>query len=155
MTAIPVALKGCFRPARLCAPAVAGLALLVLSLAVLVAGETVAETEGSGPEDGSAAVDNTEEAGESRYPPEVQVCLGCHTVDKKEARGAKAAPPLWGVVGREPAPEGVDTERWDRASLDRWLANPRSVAPGTRSRFPGYADPGRREKVLRFLEGQQ
>jgi len=155
MTGIPVALMGCYWPARLSAPRAAWVALLVLFLAGVVPGEGVAGAEGPGSEGSSATVADPEAAGESPFPPEVQVCLGCHTVDRKGAQGAKAAPPLWGVVGREPAPEGVDMERWDRASLDRWLTNPRSVAPGTRSRFPGYADPGRREKVLRFLEGQQ
>lgn len=155
MTGIPVALKGGQRPGWFSAPAAAAPALLVLFLVGLVPMEAMAEGQGPGPEDSSPAVGEPREIVESRYPPEVQVCLGCHTADRKRARGAKAAPPLWGVIGREPAPEGVDTERWDRASLERWLANPKSVAPETRSRFPGYADPGRREKVLRFLEGQQ
>ncbi len=155
MTGSPVSLKGCDRPARPSASVVARGALLVLFLAGLVPGGVMAEAKGTGPEASSAAIGDPEGTGESPYPPEVQVCLGCHTVDKEGARGPKAAPPLWGVVGREPTPEGVATERWGRASLDRWLTNPRSVAPETRSRFPGYADPERREKVLRFLESQQ
>lgn len=96
-------------------------------------------------------VENGEE--ESFLPPEVQVCMGCHTIDEDERQGTDSAPPLWGVVGREPAVEGVQVSRWDEKSLRRWLANPRAMAPDTTSRFPGYADPAARERVVEFLKG--
>jgi len=95
------------------------------------------------------------EGDEGFIPPEVHVCLGCHTVDRDQRQGASAAPPLWGVMGRAPAVDGVDVAQWDAASLDRWLANPRAMAPGTASRFPGYADAAAREAVIRFLRRQQ
>ena len=88
-------------------------------------------------------------------PPEVHVCLGCHTVDEGRRRGAQAAPPLWGIMGRAPSVDGVAVARWDAHSLDRWLANPRAMAPDTASRFPGYADAATREAVIRFLKRQQ
>lgn len=88
-------------------------------------------------------------------PPEVHVCLGCHTVDQAKRRGAQSAPPLWGIMGRAPSVEGVEVARWDAHSLDRWLANPRAMAPETASRFPGYADAATREAVIRFLKRQQ
>jgi len=89
--------------------------------------------------------------GEERIPPEANVCLGCHTVDKAERRGADAAPPLWGVLGRASTVEGLDGRVWTRERLNRWIANPRAMAPRTRSRFPGFADPETRKRVVRFL----
>jgi cytochrome c len=58
-------------------------------------------------------------------------------------------------MGRAPSVEGVEVAEWDRHSLDRWLANPRAMAPDTASRFPGYADAATREAVIRFLKRQQ
>lgn len=90
---------------------------------------------------------------EGRVPPAVQTCLGCHSLEESDRRGAGAAPPLKGVMGRAPSVAGVAAEQWDAESLDRWLANPRAVAPDTDSRFPGYADAAMRQTVIRFLEG--
>ena len=92
---------------------------------------------------------------EGHIPPEAHVCLGCHTVDESGREGADSGPPLWSVVGRRPRVEGVEAPRWTPEALDRWLANPRAMAPDTRSRFPGYADPARRAAVIRFLERLQ
>ncbi|KPV39136.1 hypothetical protein AN478_12660 [Thiohalorhabdus denitrificans] len=101
-----------------------------------------------------AAGDDAENGGEESFlPPEVQVCMGCHTIDRDDRQGAGSAPSLWGVVGREPAVDGVRVSRWDEESLQRWLANPRAMAPDTTSRFPGYADPAARERVIEFLKG--
>lgn len=90
---------------------------------------------------------------EVRVPPAVQTCLGCHSLEESGRRGAGAAPPLQGVMGRTPSVAGVAAEQWDAQSLDRWLANPRAMAPDTDSRFPGYADAAMRETVIRFLDG--
>jgi len=83
------------------------------------------------------------------------VCLGCHTVDREGYQGAEAAPALWGVMGRGPSVEGVEVDQWNAHTLDRWLANPRAMAPETESRFPGYADAASREAVIRFLKRMQ
>jgi cytochrome c len=86
-------------------------------------------------------------------PPEASVCLGCHTVDEAGRRGAKAAPPLWQVVGRTASVEGLADQVWTPEALNRWLANPRAMAPQTRSRFPGVADAETRDRMVRFLQG--
>ena len=84
-------------------------------------------------------------------PPEVSVCLGCHTVDEAGRRGADAAPALWGVVGRAAGVPGLEGRWWTPRALNRWLANPRAMAPETTSRFPGMADPEARRRVVEFL----
>jgi cytochrome c len=119
---------------------------VALLAATLLAGAAQAE-----PDSDEAAADQQG----AFIPPEVHVCLGCHTVDEADRRGAQAAPPLWGIVGRAPKVDGVEVARWDAHSLDRWLANPRAMAPETASRFPGYADAATREAVIRFLKRQQ
>jgi cytochrome c len=114
--------------------------------ALLLAGGAAAQTGGSGAGGGNEG---------DFIPPEVHVCLGCHTVDRARRQGADAAPPLWGVLGRAPSVAGVEVDRWDAHSLDRWLANPRAMAPDTASRFPGYADATDRDAVIRFLRRQR
>jgi cytochrome c len=57
------------------------------------------------------------------------------------------------VVGRRASVEGLDGQRWTAEALNRWLANPRAMAPQTRSRFPGFADAETRDRVVRFLKG--
>lgn len=105
---------------------------------------------------GAAQAQTGEAAGEGTFiPPEVHVCLGCHTVDRDRRQGAAAAPPLAGVMGRAPTVAGVAVAEWNASALDRWLANPRAMAPDTASRFPGYADAATREAVVRFLKRMQ
>ena len=113
---------------------------------VLAAASAIAGAQPAAPENGEG-----EKPGEGFIPPEVHVCLGCHTVDKARHQGAGAAPPLWGIMGRAPSVDGVQAGQWDTHALDRWLANPRAVDPDTTSRFPGYADAATREAVIRFL----
>ncbi len=120
-----------------------GGALLGACLVIGVSGLALAQS-GSG----SAG----ERGREGYIPPEAHVCLGCHTVRPSAGKGAGSGPPLWEVVGRSPSVEGAEVSRWTSRALDRWLANPRAMAPGTRSRFPGYADPAMRAAVIRFLE---
>ena len=116
-------------------PQSAGLLLLAAMLPPAVAAEAEApEAEGG-------------------MPPEASVCLGCHTVDEAGRRGAEAAPALWRVVGRRASVEGLEDQVWTPEALNRWLANPRAMAPQTRSRFPGFADAETRDRVVRFLQG--
>lgn len=87
-----------------------------------------------------------------------RACAACHTV----APGAPSTigPNLVGVLGRDVA--GVpgfaysDALRalagsWDAASLDRFLADPAAVAPGTRM-VTKVADPKQRADLVAYLE---
>jgi cytochrome c len=41
---------------------------------------------------------------------------------------------------------------WDEATLDRFLANPRGVVPGTRMGFAGIPDPDERADLIAYLK---
>lgn len=96
---------------------------------------------------------------EPQVPEAFEACLACHSYGRDEP--LQEAPPLWGVVGRGIASvEGFDYSpalkalagSWDRARLDRFLANPKAMVPGTRMKLGGIADPVERSTVLDFLE---
>ena len=42
---------------------------------------------------------------------------------------------------------------WDPSTLDRYLASPPQVVPGTLMTFPGLRDPAQRADVIAFLNG--
>lgn len=70
-------------------------------------------------------------------------------------------PSLFGVVGRHSGRiSGFNYSQaniasgitWDPATLDRYLANPQQVVPGTRMTYPGLRDPQKRSELLAYLE---
>lgn len=85
-------------------------------------------------------------------------CGECHALD--ESRAAAARISLWGVVGRRFATgdsalyssamkEAAGT--WDAATLDRFLADPQAVVPGTSMPFAGIPDAETRRQVIEYL----
>jgi cytochrome c len=85
-------------------------------------------------------------------------CAACHTAERNAAN--RLGPNLFGVFGRHaaalPGYSYSDAMRksglvWNRATLDRYLENPRSVVPGTRMPFSGLSDPMQRKAVIAFL----
>ncbi|NWK97739.1 cytochrome C [Sphingobium lactosutens] len=90
------------------------------------------------------------------------VCAGCH----KASKGAPdfGGPNLYGIMGRQMGQNssrfGYSTAlvekagRWDAATLDAWIANPRKVVPGTNMQFMGVGDPLDRADIIAFLERQ-
>lgn len=41
---------------------------------------------------------------------------------------------------------------WDDATLDRWLAEPMQMVPGTKMTYAGMKDPAKRKQVIDFLK---
>ena len=85
-------------------------------------------------------------------------CAHCHQIGP----GARstAGPPLQGVIGRRAGT--VDAYPysqvlresgliWTAATLDRFVAAPQAVVPGTRMMFPGIEDPARRAALVAFI----
>jgi len=86
-------------------------------------------------------------------------CFACH----RNSPGAPdlGGPNLHGVYGQ---PMGQNSARfsytaalreargkWDAATLDAWIANPRAVVPGTNMQFSGVADPLDRADIIAYL----
>jgi len=94
-----------------------------------------------------------------KVPEAAEACLACHSYQPDEP--AQEAPPLWGIVGRpvasapdfgySPALKALGGS-WDRARLDRFLANPKAMAPGTAMKMGAVPDAVERAIVLDFLE---
>lgn len=94
------------------------------------------------------------ETGESLY----RVCAGCHVAPAGQT--SAVGPNLQGVVGRDIASApGFDYSsalrtvegKWTQERLDQFLADPRSVAPGTSMQFTGMKDPASRKILIEFM----
>jgi len=83
-------------------------------------------------------------------------CQACHALDRN-----RTGPKHCGLIGR---PAGTVPEFrgysdalktsgivWDRASLDRFLADPLGTVPGTRMGYAGVKDPQERADLIAFL----
>jgi cytochrome c len=87
-------------------------------------------------------------------------CRQCHTITPDGPN--MTGPNLYGVFGK---PAGTNhanytyTEglkgaglTWDAASLDKWITDPRSVAPNTKMSFPGLPSAADRRDVIAYLK---
>jgi len=88
-----------------------------------------------------------------------KACQACHTFAKEGA--VKAGPPLYGVVERRIASiqgfaysDALEAKagNWTFEALDRFLANPRSYANGTKMTFAGERDPAKRADIIAYLD---
>lgn len=85
-------------------------------------------------------------------------CQACH--DFAQGGANKIGPALWGVLGRDiAAHEGFSYSSalaekegtWDYETLDAYLADPRSWAPGNKMAFAGLKKPEDRADVILYL----
>lgn len=86
-------------------------------------------------------------------------CRNCHST---KAGDNRLGPSLHGIVGA--AAGQVAGYRgysgslkgfiWDEATLDRFMAAPRSVAPNTNMVYPPVNDPNERAKIIELLKTQ-
>jgi cytochrome c len=85
-------------------------------------------------------------------------CAACHDISATPSQ--KLGPNLKGVVGR---PSGSLPDYhysaamqqahlvWDAATLDRWLASPNALVPGTAMAFAGLPSEADRQSVIAYL----
>lgn len=95
---------------------------------------------------------------DATFDPVFEPCAHCHQIGP----GARMAtgPSLQGLIGRKagtlagypfsPAIQGSGLI-WDEATLDRFIASPQSVTPGTRMVYAGMDDPVRRKALIDFI----
>jgi len=102
----------------------------------------------------SPALAQDASAGEKTFK---SVCGVCHSA--QPGRNL-IGPTLFGVVGRHSGQiAGFRYSRanvssgltWDPSTLDRYLASPRDIVPGTLMTFPGLKDPKERADVIAYL----
>jgi len=74
-------------------------------------------------------------------------CLPCHHLHLTSKR---VGPGLKGIFNRAPGISGVPFERWDAASLDAWLSNPRAIKPNTTMFIPPMAARDRADVIAYF-----
>lgn len=91
-----------------------------------------------------------------------RACAACHTIGM--GAGDRNGPGLYGVMGK---PVAGNSRRfaytgalrslggvWTPDRMDRWLAAPAKMAPGTSMTFRGVADPLDRADIIAFLQAQ-
>jgi cytochrome c len=88
-------------------------------------------------------------------------CTACHTIAQGGANGI--GPNLWAALGKphghvagfaySDALKGVPGN-WDWEGMDKWLANPKKYAPGTKMTFAGLGNPEERANLLVYLNAQ-
>lgn len=85
-------------------------------------------------------------------------CQACHSI---EAGTNKLGPSLHGLIGRTSG--AIDGFRysdamknahltWDEATLDKYLASPKTLVPGTKMVFPGLPKEEDRLAVIAYLK---
>ncbi|MFO1468520.1 MAG: c-type cytochrome [Steroidobacteraceae bacterium] len=129
--------------------AVAALGLLGCGIGVLAQAQAPAQAAATGPAAGGDA-----HRGQGVY----QVCTACHSLDEDDV-----GPRHRGVVGRlagsvpgfaYSAALKNSHLQWTPQNLDRWLANPSALVPGTRMFF-ALSDPTDRADVIAWLATQR
>lgn len=85
-------------------------------------------------------------------------CAACHSTEKGQMG---VGPSLAGVYGTKsgeiPGYAFSDAMKaanltWDDATLDKYLAAPMKVVPGTKMTFAGLSDPADRKAVIEYLK---
>jgi len=87
-----------------------------------------------------------------------QACAACHS-DK--AGVTRMGPSLAGIFGK-PAAQAKGFRyspalakaklRWDRKTLDAFIASPKAVVPGNRMSYPGVSDPAKRTAIIDYVQ---
>ena len=88
-------------------------------------------------------------------------CAACHTIAQGGANGI--GPNLWASMGKphghvagfsySDALKSVPGN-WDFEGMDKWLANPKKYAPGTKMTFAGLGNPEERANLIAYLNSQ-
>jgi cytochrome c len=86
-------------------------------------------------------------------------CRNCHSFKRADNR---LGPSLYGILGTaagqvagyQSYSGSLAGFTWDEANLDRFIADPRSLAPNTNINYPPVGDAAERAKIIMFLKSQ-
>ena len=88
-------------------------------------------------------------------------CAACHTIAQGGANGI--GPNLWASMGKahghvagfaySDALKSIPGN-WDWEGMDKWLANPKKYAPGTKMTFAGLGNPEERANLILYMNAQ-
>ena len=88
-------------------------------------------------------------------------CAACHNIAQGGANGI--GPNLWAAMGKphghvagfaySDALKSVPGN-WDWEGMDKWLANPKKYAPGTKMTFAGLGNPEERANLILYMNAQ-
>lgn len=140
--------------------ALAAASMLVALATVVPTGATAIAADGADASNGArfTAPASTGAAANRRGERLFLQCRACHSLGTETA--GKVGPPLLGLLGRKAgtypdfgyssalAASGLT---WDDATLDRWLASPATVVPGTSMVFAGLPKSEDRRALIDYL----
>ena len=92
-------------------------------------------------------------------PAAFAVCKACHSVEPGKHGIGPSLAGIWGdkagdVPGFEFSQQMIDSGlTWNQANLDRYLADPRGVVPGTKMAFGGVKDAAKRQEIIDYIRG--
>ena len=109
-------------------------------------------------ETGAGAAPAAAVAAADARPAAYAQCAACHSVEPgKHGIG----PSLHGVYGTKAGdiPGYAFSDKlkasgltWDDATLDKWLAGPMKLVPGSRMTYAGMSDPAKRAEIIAYLK---
>jgi cytochrome c len=103
-----------------------------------------------------------EDGATARGEPIFQYCFSCHSVDPNE-QAQLEGPNLYRIVGRPAASlkgfnysnamrkRGAEGLKWDAATLNRYIADPQAIVPGTRMSAAPLRDEHARADLIAYL----
>lgn len=103
-----------------------------------------------------AASESVAAAGEK--PGSFAQCAACHAVEPGRHGVGPSLAGVYGTRSGEIAGYAFSDAMknagltWDDATLDRYLAAPMKVVPGTKMAFAGVADPAKRKELIEYLK---
>lgn len=130
-----------------------------VALALTLAGCGSAKQDDAAPAaSGGGAAPAAAVAAADARPAAYAQCTACHSVEPgKHGIG----PSLHGVYGTKAGeiPGYAFSEKlkasglvWDDATLDKWLAGPMKMVPGTRMSYAGMSDPAKRAEIIAYMK---
>lgn len=105
---------------------------------------------------------NTDEGNAARGERVFQRCFACHSIDPDE-KAKLQGPSLYKIIGRPAAAvpgfeysdamrrKGANGLVWNAETLDRYIADPENVVPGTNMSVPPLRDEQERADLLVYL----